>query len=249
MTLIYTDFEPDADAGLNEIVEVNGATFTQGAAGAFPGRGIFGATYATTGGVANQAYGIRTVSMSLAAGQSVFLSVDLRIREWTKVTASWNVVYRMRGGVVNYQWLLFNNTGDRDLRILTYDDAETVFFTPDKVLDVGRWYRVMTELHRASTSVSSDGYAALWVDGRFVGKTADMDNYDFLASSIYEIKIGEIQTTPGATKTVDVDNVVCAVDIWTPPARVNTTGVGCIARAANLAGFNSVGVRRRHVAM
>lgn len=253
MTLVYADFEPADDAGLNDIIEEGGAAFAQSAAAAFPGRGGFGVTYTSDGSGTNRAFGVKSISMTLGAGESVFLSVDFRVRSWTKVSAYFGtslINLRDTGGAgQNMQWLLFDANGDCNLMVRTYNDALASFDTPVQPVEAGRWYRATMELHRAATSSSADGYGALWVDGVYVGKTADVDNYDRVDDSMEEIWIGSALGTPGATSEMDVDNVVCALGIWAPPAQINASGVGCIARAANLAGFGNVGVQRRHAAI
>jgi hypothetical protein len=253
VTRIYADFEPADDAGLSDIIESNGAAFTQTGAAAMPGRGSFGASYTSIGDTPNDAFGVRTVAITIGEGESVFLSVDFRVRSWTKVAAYYgNSIINLRDidGPDDFMgWLLFDAAGDCNVMVRIYSDALQGYNTPAAAVQLGRWHRATMQVRRASTSSSADGYAALWMDGRYVGKTSDIDNYHRIDDDMDEIWIGNSLGTPGATSEIDVDNVICSLGAWTPPARIDTPGVGCIARAANLAGFGSVGVRRRHAAI
>lgn len=177
----YWDFEPPlADEGWT-VVEAGASTIVRSAAAAWPDRSTVGLRVTVSG--ANAAY-VRQDSWcdAPAAGESRTVGF------WYRRTAA--------SADTNFheQWRVYAGAGTTSVaRWLVYDDptvggaisafndaggATSNFYANTKRPDLNRWAYVQIEVTRASSSVASDGAAALYIDGILIALASGVDNFD-----------------------------------------------------------------------
>jgi len=204
MTLYhYIDNEP-ATGEWTSKTETGGSTITRSADAAFPERGDYGLRVLTTGGRAQMNL---TTSITVAAGGDLFIGFWYCHRADPGDPAYAGLLTILQSGT--FAGLLLYRSPLDYLRIYAYNDAGASANVRDyEPPPTDRWSYVVARFHRATTDVSADGYAALYVDGVLTAQTANIDNFDCLAS-IDEIRLGEVGYNPTGWN-VDLDEIKIA---------------------------------------
>ncbi len=169
MSLLYhIDNEVPVYGEWDAVFEAGGSTIVQSADAAFPERGAVGLRLTTAAGDA--AYAQKTVSASIPAGGDYYIGF------W----------FRMRNPGGNYVGIVDTEEHEilaymRSTRLLNgyfrNDAGGYAPFIQTQQLALNQWYWLVFRLHRAATSVSADGYGAIYVDGALAATTANMDNF------------------------------------------------------------------------
>jgi len=171
----YIDAEVPSLGEWSSVVQTGGSLFTQTPAAAWPARGKAGfrAQRVTTG----LCYARRDSTLALAPGGAIHVGFWQR---WDSLpTGSDYTLHELLSTAPAGEDAAIRFSTAGAIRWMVRNDAGASLYTDwSAALPAGTWNHVVVALGRATTNVSSDGWASLWVDGRLVGTIAGIDNYD-----------------------------------------------------------------------